>query len=214
MEKTKPEEAVWNILNRNLFFVREAIKARELKTSDKFDIFDPDSQQIVLECREPEICGLTKIARAFGGRHDVGTPFDLVANLPAKGQQACRIARGSTTFTLGNAPVDVFDHANELIGRMKKRVFSFGLKFGFVGNRQHDSFTLELKSNFLGNDCKLLIGDKEVGRLVSAWKEDHVEFFKQGNFGYAISITPEVPTNKPLRQVLLAFCVAFHRIRK
>jgi len=54
------EKNVWDILNRNLFFVKNVVAKREAKTSDKFDVYDPESLQILLECREPDIGILTK----------------------------------------------------------------------------------------------------------------------------------------------------------
>jgi hypothetical protein len=64
------EKNVWEILNRNLFFVKNAVARSEAKTSDKLDVYDPESRQVLLECREPDIGILTKIARLCGGRHD------------------------------------------------------------------------------------------------------------------------------------------------
>jgi hypothetical protein len=210
---TNETESVWRVLNRNLFFVRDAVKRSTLKTSDKFDVFDPETQQAVLECREPEIGGLTKIGRSVGGHHDAGSSFDYFAKLPDDGPQVFRMARGNTSLTLGNIPVAVFDHGNELIGKIKKQAFAIGLKFEFAGNRGNDSFGCEIKSNLLGNDFRLLIGDKEVAHRTSKWKATHAEFYKQGKFTYAISVAPDVPVNKPIRQLILAIFVGLGRIR-
>ncbi len=212
--KTDPKDSVWAALNHDLFFMRNAVRTLELKTSDKFDIFDPTTQQLLLECREPDIGVLTKAARAMGGRHNVGTSFNLVAGLPDGGSQAFRITRGNISLSLGNKPIDVFDHDNELIGRLKKKVFSFGLKFSFAGNRQHDSFTLEVKSNLLGTEGKFVIDGKEVGGFAAGCNANHAGFFREGNFGRAISISPQVPANKPLRQILLAVGIVFHKIKQ
>src|SRR5438552_3274273 len=91
----------WDVLNRNLFFVKNAVKASELKTSDKLDLFDPETKTLLLECREPNIGLFTQVARAFGGEHDKGVAFNLVGRLPGSGAQAFRVSRKGTSFTLG-----------------------------------------------------------------------------------------------------------------
>src|ERR1035438_9781314 len=103
------ENNVWNILNRNLFFVKNAVAKREAKTSDKFDVYDPESHQILLECREPDIGVLTKIARLCGGRHDKGTAFNLVASIPGSKEQVLRIAGGNATLSFGSPAVKISD---------------------------------------------------------------------------------------------------------
>jgi len=91
------DAAVWNILYRNLFFVKNAVKASEAKTSDKLDVYDPQTHELLLECREPDIGILVKVARLFGGKHDRGTPFNLVAIVPGSRQQVLRITRDSAS---------------------------------------------------------------------------------------------------------------------
>jgi hypothetical protein len=55
------EKTIGDILNRNLFFVKNAVEKLEAKTADKLDVYDPESRQILLECREPDIGALTKV---------------------------------------------------------------------------------------------------------------------------------------------------------
>jgi hypothetical protein len=115
------ENNVWNILNRNLFFVKNAVAKREAKTSDKLDVYDPESRQILLECREPNIGVLTKIARLIGGRHDEGTAFNFVASIPNSKEQVLRIVRGNSTLSLGGPVVKISDQWDSLLGKLKKK---------------------------------------------------------------------------------------------
>ena len=48
-------------LNKNLFFVKEHVKI--FKAANSFDVFDPDTKQIVLECREENLGFFTKMFR-------------------------------------------------------------------------------------------------------------------------------------------------------
>lgn len=206
------ESPIWNVLNRNLFFVKDAVKRSEWKTSDKLDLYDPATRQLLIECREPHIGFLTKMARACGGHYDHGSSFDLVGGFPGGTGQGFRIKRGYDALGLG-VPTQFFDHQNQLIGTMKKKRLTWGLKFTFFSG-QAEIFVLQIKFGFLSSDCELLMEDKPVARVVQKWKSDHSDFFKEGKFSHAISITPDYPVDSPARQLLLAFCAAIHRVNR
>src|SRR5262249_50035006 len=107
LAKTMREETVWDILNRNLFFVKDVVKLSEAKLSDKLDLYDPDQQQPLVQVREPEITTFTKASRLYGGAYDRGSAFDLVANFAGTSHQILRVSRPNSTFVLNAAPVDV-----------------------------------------------------------------------------------------------------------
>jgi hypothetical protein len=203
---------IWNILNRNLFFVKNAVRASEAKTSDKLDVYDPQTGSLLLECREPDIGMLTKLGRLFGGRHDRGTPFNLVALIPDNGPQVLRAARGSATLTFGGPAIAISDHHDELLGSLKRKPMALGRKFNFSPKKDGDSFVLDVKSNFFGGDRELFISEKKVAALARDWRADHADYFQKEVFAYAFSISPEVPQNNRVRQILLAFAVAQHRV--
>jgi hypothetical protein len=190
--------------------VKNAVKRTELKTSDKFDLYDPASRELLLECREPNIGGLTQLARAIGGDHDHGTKFDFIGRIPGTEHQTFRLKRGNTSLRLG-APMQFLDHQNQLIGQMEKKLLTLGLKFAF-SNGPAELFVLQVKAKFLSSTNEILMGNKPVARLVRNWKADHADFFKTGKFSHAISIARDFPVSSPARQLLLAFCAAIHRV--
>ena len=63
-----------SVLNKNLFFVKEHVKI--FKAANSFDIFDPDTKQIVLECREENLGFFTKMLRFTDYKRM--TPFNMV----------------------------------------------------------------------------------------------------------------------------------------
>jgi hypothetical protein len=193
---------VWDVLNHNLFFVKNAVAKREAKTSDKLDVYDPESRQILLECREPNIGVLTKIARLIGGRHDEGTAFNFVASIPDNKEQVLRIVRGNSTLSFGGPAVKISDQWDSLLGKLKKKNFALGLKFIFIPEKQGETFILEIKGH------EIFCNDKKVAGFLRS----NSDFFKDGKFDFALSIIPEVPANSQIRQVLLAFALARHRI--
>jgi len=196
------EKTIWDILNRNLLFVKNAVKKSEAKTADKLDVYDPESRQILLECREPDIGALTKIARLCGGRHDTGTSFNLVASIPDSKEQVLRIERGNATLTFGGPAIKISDHWDSLLGKLKKKKLTLEIKFTFVPEKQGETLVLQIKGG------EILCGDKKVARFLK-WNSD---FFREKQFNYAFSINQEVPANSQIRQVLLAIAFAQHRI--
>src|SRR5882724_5390079 len=199
---------VWNILNQNLFFVNNAMKAFEAKTSDKLDIYDPQTGACVLECREPDIGTLTKMARFFGGRHDRGTPFDLVVQEPDSGLQVLRATRGSASLTFYGPATAIANHDGEIVGSIKRKALSLGAKYNVSLKDDGSNFILEVKSKFLSGNRELFISGKKVAVLTARWKGDHADYYRKERFGYAISISPEVPADGRMRQILMAFAVA------
>src|SRR5205085_9627505 len=87
------EETIWDLLNRDLYFVKDAVKVSEAKFSDKLDVYDPEQRRIILEVREPGLTTMTKVARLYGGTYDVGGAFDFAVNVAGNSQQALRITR-------------------------------------------------------------------------------------------------------------------------
>jgi hypothetical protein len=206
------EETIWDLLNRDLYFIKDAVKPTEAKFSDKLDVYDPEQRSITLEVREPSITTLTKVSRLYGGSYDIGGAFDLVANAAGSTQQALRIARATPTFVLNSGPVEISDSRENPIGNIKKIVWTIGRKFKFTDRIASESFIIELRTNVFGTEVGFMVDGKKVGGVVRKWKDSHEDYFKSGKFGYALWISPEVEKSSRLRQVLIAFGIGQHRI--
>jgi hypothetical protein len=203
-------DTVWDILNRNLFFVKNAVKASEAKTSDKLDVYDPQTHELLLECREPDIGILVKGARLFGGRHDRGTPFNLVAAVPGSRQQVLRIVRGSATLSFGGRPIVISNHCQEIVGSLKRKKLALRATFNFSPEKGGEPFTLTCE--IVGGDAKLFINEKRVASITSRWMLEHADYFREGRFTYAFSVSSEVPPNDRTRLILMAVAIAQHRL--
>jgi hypothetical protein len=212
LARTIREEQVWDVLNRNLFFVKDAVKVSEAKTSDKIDLYDPEQQSIVLQAREPSITTMTKVSRLYGGTYDRGSAFDLAVNYGDTERQVLRITRGTPTFVLNGAPIDLGDHRGVVIGTLKKVVWTVGRKFTLTERASNETLTLNLRLNVFGSEMGVVIDGKKIAGIVRKWKDSHQDYFKSGKFAYAIWISPEVEKNSQLRQALIALGIAQHRI--
>jgi len=206
------DRAVWDVLNRNLFFVKSAVKASEAKTSDKLDVYDPQTHELLLECREPDIGILVKMSRLFGGKHDRGTPFNLVAVLPGNRQQVLRITRDSATLSFGGRPIVISNHYQEIVGSLKRKRLTIGTKFDFSPEKGGEPFTLKLEGNLFGGATTLFINEKKVAFLTPRWALEYAKYFRENRFAYAFSIYPEVSQNDQSRLILLAAAIAQHRL--
>ena len=108
-------------LNRNLFFIKEQVGM--FKASNSFDIYDPESKQIILECREERLGVFTKLFRFT--EYKRMTPFEIDVRIPG-GQQLITVKRGVSLFL---SEVEVLDESGTLVGKFKQKFFSIGGKF-------------------------------------------------------------------------------------
>jgi hypothetical protein len=217
--KSDASNDIWDILNRNVFFVKDAVKMLEAKQSDKFDIYDPNTQELLFECREPNLGTVTRMRRLAGGKYDVGSPFNLEANVPGTDQQLLRVARNAGFLSLGSPPVEFYDHENQPISVVKKKFLSlFAQRFQFFSPQKtlqlelcaKPIISLELTRKASYN---LVAQKKVLATIAPKWKGAGSAYFRQG-FKSAISIAEDIPQNSPVRQLLIAFSISVQRILK
>lgn len=196
------DQLVWSILNRNSFLVRNAVKRLAMKTEDKVDVCAPETGDVLLECREPDIGGLTKVARLLGGAYDKGTAFEIVGSVPGTEFTAFRIFSGNATLTLGGPAISIADHRGIVLGKLKKKHFAFGTKYAFVPEGDGKGFILQIKgSDFYCDDVKA----GGISRSTSDILKD--------KFSYAVTVSDQIAPNCLIRQVILPFAFAKHRAK-
>jgi hypothetical protein len=66
------------VLNRNLFFVKEHVGF--FKAASNYDILDPQTNQVIMECREERLGVFTKLLRFTDYKRN--TPFDIQIRTP------------------------------------------------------------------------------------------------------------------------------------
>ncbi len=193
-----------NILNKNLFFVKEHVKI--FKAANSFDIFDPDTKQIVLECREENLGFFTKMIRFTDYKRM--TPFNMVIKATS-GQKIVTVRRGVSFF---RSTVEVLNEQDALIGKFKQHFFSIGGKFEVLD--QNERSLCMLKGTWTSWDFKFISNDgKEFATVTKKWNGLGKELFTSAD-NYILQINSEVPADHPLRELILAAVMCIDLVLK
>jgi uncharacterized protein YxjI len=192
------------ILNKNLFFVKEHVKV--FKAANSFDIFDPESKQVVLEAREERLGFFTKMLRFTDYKRM--TPFEIDIKTP-QGEKILTVKRGVSIFL---STVEVLDERDQLIGKFKQKFFSIGGKFEVLDASERS--LCMLKGKWTSWDFKFVSNDnKEFAVVTKKWSGFGKELFTSAD-NYILQISEEVPANHPLRQLIMAAVMCIDLVLK
>jgi uncharacterized protein YxjI len=191
-------------LNKNLFFVKEHVKI--FKAANSFDILDPDSKQVVLQCREENLGFFTKMFRFTDYKRM--TPFNMEIKSP-EGQLILTVRRGVSIFL---STVEVLDERNSVIGKFKQRFFSIGGKFEVLDASERP--LCMLKGKWTSWDFKFVSNDgKEFATVTKKWSGLGKELFTSAD-NYVLQISSEVPADNPLRMLIMAAVMCIDLVLK
>lgn len=192
-----------NPLHRNLFLVKEYVGL--FKAANNFDIYDPESNQIILECREDNLGLLTKLFRFTDYKRM--TPFNVEIRTP-QGEQIVRITRGISIIL---SKVEVRDEADQLIGCFKQKFFSIGGKFNVLD--QDENVICTLKGKWTGWDFRFMAEDVELAHVSKKWSGLGKELLTSAD-NYMLSISEEVPPDSPIRKLIMAAVMCIDMVLK
>jgi len=189
------------VLNRNAFLVKELVGM--FKASSNFDILDPDTQQVILHCREENLGFLTKLFRFTDYKRM--TPFEIEIKTPA-GERILTVRRGITFL---RSVVEVLDDKGIVVGKFRQRLLSIGGKFEVLDANERS--LCMLKGKWTSWDFRFVSADnKEFASVSKKWAGLAKEFFTSAD-NYVLQINKDVPENHPLRVLILAavMCIDF-----
>jgi uncharacterized protein YxjI len=192
-----------DVINRNLFLVKEHVGL--FKAANNFDIYDPQTSELILECREDRLGLLTKAFRFTDYKRM--TPFDIELRTP-DGTPVFRVTRG---FTLFLSKVTVCDGQGRQIGGFRQKFFSIGGAFNVLD--PDDQPVCTLKGNWVGWDFRFVHGDQELAHVTKKWAGLGRELFTSAD-NYMLSISPCVPPNSALRGLILAAVMCIDLVLK
>jgi uncharacterized protein YxjI len=190
-----------SVLNKNLFLVKEHVGI--FKAASNFDIYDPESKQIIMECREENLGFFTKLFRFTDYKRM--TPFEIDIRATT-GEKIITVRRGISWIL---STVEVLDEKGTLIGKFKQKFFSIGGKFEVLDASERP--LCMLKGKWTSWDFRFVAPDgKEFAHVSKKWAGLGKELFTSAD-NYILQISPEVPQNHPLRQLILAavMCIDF-----
>jgi len=192
-----------DVINKNLYLVKEHIGI--FKAANNYDIHDPESGEMLMECREPSLGWFTKLLRFTD--YKAYTPFDVQIK-SVDDQRIVRIQRGISIFL---SKVEVRDHNNELIGGFAQKLFSIGGKFDVLD--ENDQVLCSLEGNWIGWDFYFRNGETTLAHVTKKWGGLGAEMFTSAD-NYVLEINPEIPADDKIRKLILAAVMCIDMVLK
>lgn len=192
-----------SILEQNLYFIKEHVGM--FKAANNFDIYNPESQEVIMNCREENLGFFTKLFRFTGYKRM--TPFNIVIKSNS-GDKVLTIKRGLSLFI---SNVEVFDENDHLVGQFKQKFFSIGGKFNVFDAK--DQHLCTLKGKWTSWDFKFLKDEVELAHVSKKWAGIGKELFTSAD-NYILEVSKEVPSDHPIRIMILAAVMCIDMVLK
>ncbi|CAN5353056.1 phospholipid scramblase-related protein [soil metagenome] len=192
-----------SVLKRNLFFIKEHVGI--FKAANNFDVFDPQSNELILNCREDNLGFFTKMLRFSDYKRM--TPFCLEVKTPT-GEKVLTVKRGVSIFL---STVDVLDENDMLVGRFKQKFFSIGGKFNVLNPQ--DEVISQLKGKWTSWEFKFVNNDVEYAMVSKKWAGMGKELFTSAD-NYMLEIYNATGPNDPMRIMILAAVLSIDMVLK
>ena len=191
------------VLKQNLFFIKEHVGI--FKAANNFDILHPETQQLLMVCREDNLGTFTKLFRFTDYKRM--TPFEIEVRT-ATGEKVLTIRRGISIFL---STVEVLDENNNLVGRFKQRFFSIGGKFDVLDT--NDQVICTLRGKWTSWDFKFEQNGSELAAVNKKWAGIGKELFTTAD-NYMLSISQSVGKDDPVRIMILAAVLCIDMVLK
>lgn len=189
-------------LNNNIYFVKEHVGL--FKASNNFDIYDPQTGEVILFCREPKLSMLTKLFRFTDFKRL--TPFHVEITTPS-GEPVCSVRRGFLSWL-----VEILDERQEKIGSFQQHIWSIGGAFTVLGASGKE--LCQLKGSWTGWNFRFVTDDEtEFAHVTKKWSGVGKELFTSAD-NYVLEIKDSVPADNPLRQIIFSAVMCIDMVLK
>ena len=192
-----------DVLSKNLYLVKEHVGM--FKAASNFDIFDPETGETLLECREENLGLLTKLLRFT--KYKTMTPFNVIVR-DMEGNPVVRVHRGVSFFL---SKVEVYDGQDKMIGGFKQKLFSLGGAFSVLDEKEQE--VCALKGKWTGWDFKFLMEGNPLAPVSKKWAGLGKELFTSAD-NYALEISESVPKDHVARKLILAAVMCIDLVLK
>lgn len=191
------------LINSDVFLVKEHYGL--LKSANNFDVYSPETGDIIMECREPNLGFITKLLRFTDFKKY--TPFDVQIR-DSSGQPIVRIQRG---ISLWLSTVTVTDGENRVLGTFEQQLFSIGGRFKVLDANGH--FLCDLSGNWVGWEFFFKNDDTTLAQVSKKWRGMGAEMLTSAD-NYVLEINPKVEHNSDVRKLILAAVMCIDMVLK
>ena len=191
------------VLSRNRFLVKEHVGM--FKAANNFDIYDPQTGEMILVCREDKLGGFTKLLRFTDYKRM--TPFHIEIRKP-DGRVLVTVKRGVSFFL---SKVDVMDESGSRIGGFQQKFFSIGGRFDVLG--ASDESLCTLRGKWTGWNFKFEKNGTKLAEVSKKWAGIGKELFTSAD-NYMLIISESVSRDAPERPLILAAVMCIDMVLK
>ena len=193
------------ILQKNTFLFKEHVGL--FKASNNYDVYDPQTNEIILHCREKNLNPFYKIIRLLLTDFKSMTPFEIeVSGLD--GKKVIKVKKG---LSLVLSKIEVFDENDRLIGLIKLKLFPLGNNFEIfdeIGN-----LVSKLNGSLIGWDFKFVKDKNTIARVTKKWSGIGKELFTSAD-NYVLDINDSVERTSSLRRLIFGAVICIDMVLK
>lgn len=175
------------------------------RAANNYDIYDPQSQEMIMTCREEKLGFFTKLFRFTDYKRM--TPFHVEIKTH-ENENVLTVKRG---FSLFLSTVEVFDENEKLVGKFKQKFFSVGGKFNVMD--ANENILCTLKGKWTGWNFKFIKDNVEFAHVSKKWAGVGKELFTSAD-NYMLEIDKTVSPDHPIRLLILAAVMCIDMVLK
>lgn len=193
------------ILQKNTFLFKEHLGL--LKASNNYDVYDPQTNEVILHCREKNLNPFYKIVRLFLTDFKSMTPFEIeVSGLD--GKKVIKVKKG---LSLVLSKIEVFDENDKLIGVFKQKLFPLGNNFEMFDHK--GDFVSKLDGSLIAWNFKFLKDKNTIATVTKKWSGIGKELFTSAD-NYVLDINDCVERTSPLRRLIFGAVICIDMVLK
>lgn len=191
------------LLKTNLFFVKEHLGL--FKASSNYDIYDPESKQLLFQCREINLNIVSKLLRFTGFKRC--TPFDIQITTE-NSERVLKLKKGISLFL---SRVSVYDENEKKVGYLKQRLFPLGNNFDVFD--VNDTLICSLNGSLFAWDFKFVRNQEAIGTVTKKWAGIGKELFTTAD-NYILEINSSVAKDDLARLMMVASVLCIDMVIK
>jgi len=191
------------LLKTNLFFVKEHLGL--FKASSNYVIYDPESKQLLFQCREIDLNIVSKLLRFTGFKRC--TPFDIQITTE-NSERVLKLKKGISLFL---SRVSVYDENEKKVGYLKQRLFPLGNNFDVFD--VNDTLICSLNGSLFAWDFKFVRNQEAIGAVTKKWAGIGKELFTTAD-NYILEINSSVAKDDLARLMMVASVLCIDMVIK